>query len=125
MAELGERVAAKDAVGRYGERVAARFLVDAGMAVLDRNWRCGEGEIDIIARDGDALVICEVKTRRGDSHGSPAEAVTAAKVAQVRRLAKYWLAHSGLSTVEVRFDVVCVRPRRSGPATVEHLRGAF
>ncbi|MBG6141159.1 YraN family protein [Longispora fulva] len=118
-------MAAKDAVGRYGERVAARFLVDAGMAVLDRNWRCGEGEIDIIARDGDALVICEVKTRRGDSHGSPAEAVTAAKVAQVRRLAKYWLAHSGLSTVEVRFDVVCVRPRRSGPATVEHLRGAF
>ncbi|MEV6525486.1 YraN family protein [Longispora sp. NPDC051575] len=118
-------MAAKDGVGKYGERVAARYLLDAGMVLLERNWRCPEGEVDIIARDADTLVFCEVKTRSGDSHGTPADAVTPTKVARLRRLAKRWLAVTQLSTVEVRFDVVCVRPRRSGPATVEHLRGAF
>ena len=58
---------AKDAVGRYGEDVAARHLTEAGLVVLARNWRCREGEIDIVARDGDVLVVCEVKTRR--EHG--------------------------------------------------------
>ncbi len=58
---------AKDALGRYGEDVAARHLVDDGLVLLARNWRCAEGEIDIVARDGDVLVVCEVKTRRGDA----------------------------------------------------------
>ena len=78
---------AKDALGAYGERVAAAHLVAAGMTVLDRNWRCPIGEIDIVARDGDVLVVCEVKTRRGDGFGHPLEAVTARKAARLRRLA--------------------------------------
>ena len=63
---------AKDAVGRYGEDVAARHLTEAGLVVLERNWRCREGEIDIVARDGDVLVVCEVKTRRSTTYGTPA-----------------------------------------------------
>ena len=63
---------AKDAVGAYGERVAARWLSDAGMLVLDRNWRCASGELDIVARDGDTIVFCEVKTRRTQRFGVPA-----------------------------------------------------
>lgn len=55
---------ARGALGRYGEDLAARLLTDAGMSVLERNWRCRAGEIDIVAMDGDALVVCEVKTRR-------------------------------------------------------------
>lgn len=116
---------AKDAVGAYGERVAVSYLVDQGMSLLERNWRGTAGEIDIIARDGDALVFCEVKTRRRETFGTPAEAVVPAKVRRLRRLAAQWLSGRGLNSVEVRFDVVSVRPQRSGPATVEHLRGAF
>jgi putative endonuclease len=116
---------AKDAVGAYGERVAARHLQQAGLVVLDRNWRCQDGELDLVARDGTALVFCEVKTRRGDRHGPPAEAVVGAKAARLRRLARQWIRASGVHSDSIRFDVVSVRPQPSGPAHVEHLRGAF
>jgi putative endonuclease len=115
----------KDAVGAYGERVAARHLQQLGLVVLDRNWRCRDGELDIVARDGDALVFCEVKTRRGERHGPPAEAVVGAKMLRLRRLASQWMRATGVHPGTVRFDVVSVRPQRSGPALVEHLRGAF
>jgi putative endonuclease len=116
---------AKEAVGAYGERVAVRHLQQAGLVVLDRNWRCAQGELDIVAREGDTLVICEVKTRRGARHGTPAEAVVAAKAARLRRLAGAWIRSTGAHPDTVRFDVVSVRPQRSGRANVEHLRGAF
>jgi putative endonuclease len=116
---------AKDAVGAYGERVAAQHLAAAGLVVLDRNWRCADGELDIVARDGSTLVFCEVKTRRGDDFGTPAEAVVPAKVRRLRRLATAWMTASGVRPEEVRFDVVSVRPQRSGAARVEHLRGVF
>jgi putative endonuclease len=117
---------ASNAVGAYGERRAVDFLIhEAGMQVLDRNWRCAEGEIDIVARDGDDLVFIEVKTRRDQNFGPPAESVIATKRLRLRRLAAQWLAeHPGYSE-NVRFDVVSVlRPPR-GPAQVEHLRAAF
>jgi putative endonuclease len=118
-------VQAKDAVGAYGERVALAHLLDEGMVLLDRNWRGPSGEIDIVLRDGADLVFCEVKTRRGAAFGSPAEAVVATKVRRLRRLAAQWLAASGVRPAQVRFDVVSVRPQRSGPARVEHVRAAF
>jgi putative endonuclease len=115
-------VAAKDTVGRYGEDVAARHLAEQGLVILQRNWRCDIGEIDIVARDGSCLVVCEVKTRRTTSCGSPVEAVTPDKAARLRRLAARWLADSGLHPPEIRIDVVAVlRPPR-GAALVEHLR---
>jgi putative endonuclease len=116
---------AKDAVGAYGERVALRHLLDQGMVLLARNWRCVSGEIDAILRDGDVLVFVEVKTRRGGRFGTPAEAVVPAKAARLRRLAAQWLAQTGVHPGEVRFDVVEVLAQRSGAATVAHLRGAF
>jgi putative endonuclease len=113
----------RSAVGRYGEDVAARHLVEAGMVMLARNWRCELGEIDLVARDGSALVVCEVKTRRGLDFGTPLEAVTLRKLARLRRLAARWVAESGLHPPEVRIDVVGVLVRSSGAAVVEHLRG--
>jgi len=83
---------AKDALGRYGEDVAVRHLLDAGWQVLERNWRCRVGEIDIVARDGGVLVFCEVKTRSSALFGVPAEAVRPAKVRRIRALACHWLA---------------------------------
>lgn len=113
------------AVGAYGERLAVRHLVDSGLVVLDRNWRSGTGEVDIVARDGDVLVLCEVKTRRGFGFGTPAEAVVPEKVARLRRLAAEWLGQAGVSPREVRFDVVEVFSPRRGAPRVNHLRGAF
>lgn len=118
-------MAAKDGLGRYGEEVAARHLVDAGLAILERNWRCDLGEIDIVARDGDVLVVCEVKTRSGVGFGLPVEAVTRAKSLRLRRLAVRWLTEHDVHAPEVRFDVVGVlRPAR-GAASVHHLRGVL
>ncbi|WP_432511711.1 YraN family protein [Kineococcus sp. SYSU DK001] len=119
-------VRAQDAVGRYGERVAARWLTEAGMTVVERNWRCRRGEIDILARDGDVLVVCEVKTRRSSRAGTPAEAVTPRKLARLQDLAAEWLsARPGAAPGGVRFDVVAVVPAERGPARVEHLRGVL
>ena len=126
--------AARGALGRFGEEVAARHLIAAGLTVVARNWRCNEGEVDIVALDGDVLVICEVKTRRGVGFGTPLDAVTPAKAARLRRLASRWLAArraeaggvgDGVRYPEVRFDVVSVLRPMSGATSVEHLRGAF
>ena len=113
-----------NAVGAYGERLAARYLVESGIQILDRNWRCEQGEIDIVAMDDTCLVIVEVKTRRSLVFGSPVEAVTAVKAARLRRLAGCWLTdHRSLvdSVADIRIDVIGVlRPAR-GPAQIEHL----
>jgi putative endonuclease len=117
---------ASNAVGAYGERRAAAYLVnEAGMKVLARNWRCVEGELDIVALDAEAIVFVEVKTRRHDQFGPPAQAVVFAKRVRLRRLAAHWLAEHPIHTEEIRFDVVSVLLPRSGPALIEHLRAAF
>ena len=113
-----------NAVGAYGERLAARYLTESGLQILDRNWRCDQGEIDIVAMDDTCLVIVEVKTRRSLAYGSPVEAVTAVKAARLRRLAACWITdHRSLvdSVADVRIDVVGVLRPRSGPARIEHL----
>jgi putative endonuclease len=115
----------RQAVGAYGERLAERALVGHGMVVLARNWRCADGEVDLILRDGDDVVFCEVKTRRSATYGTPAEAVDAAKVRRLRRLAGRWLTTAGLQPHAVRFDVVAVTCPAKGAPTVDHLRAAF
>jgi putative endonuclease len=126
---MAAQMRVKDAVGRFGEQTAARYLEAAGLVILDRNWRLAagplRGELDLVARDGDALAIVEVKTRSGTGFGSPAEAVTADKARRIRRLAVAWLAaHPGQGHASIRFDVVSVLRSARG-VTVEHLRGAF
>jgi putative endonuclease len=111
------------ALGAYGERLAAAHLLEDGMAVLDRNWRCDAGEIDLVLRDGDVLVVCEVKTRSSVSCGTPQEALTPVKLARLRRLAARWMAAHDIHAGDVRIDLVAVlRPRR-GPSQVDHVRG--
>lgn len=110
-------------LGAYGESLAARHLVAQGMVVLDRNWRCEQGEIDLVLRDGDVLVICEVKTRSSVAYGTPLEAVTQAKAARLRRLAACWLRDHSVRPPDVRFDLVGILRPRSGAATLDHVRG--
>ncbi|HSV64561.1 MAG TPA: YraN family protein [Mycobacteriales bacterium] len=114
----------KDALGRYGEQVAAEHLERSGLEVVDRNWRCAEGELDIVAREGDVLVFCEVKTRSGLGFGDPAEAVVGRKAERLRRLALRWLAAHEISCRDLRFDVVTVLRTDDG-LRVRHLRAAF
>ncbi|MFJ9470124.1 YraN family protein [Streptomyces caniferus] len=112
------------ALGRYGEDLATRRLVEAGMRILDRNWRCCDGEIDIVAADGDALVICEVKTRRAGWYEHPMAAVRPEKTARLRLLAERWLEqHGGPPPGGVRIDVIGVLLPARGAPVVQHARG--
>ncbi|GAA0971438.1 Endonuclease NucS [Nocardioides aquaticus] len=115
--------ASKQALGAYGEQVALRHLVEQGMVLLDRNWRCSEGEIDLVLKDGPALVVCEVKTRSSLVCGSPQEAVGVVKLERLARLAERWREERGVHPPEVRVDVVAVLRGPRGAAQVEHVRG--
>lgn len=117
--------AAKDVLGRRGEDLAVEYLTACGLVVLDRNWRRREGELDIVATDRSRLVVIEVKTRSGHGYGLPAEAVTPAKAARIRRLTQAWLAEHRVRWCEIRFDVVAVLAPPDREPTVEHYEGAF
>jgi putative endonuclease len=114
-----------DELGRRGEDLAADYLAGTGLVVLSRNWRCREGEVDLIATDGQRLVVCEVKTRSGTGYGEPSEGVTPAKAARIRRVTAAWLRAYRVGWCEIRFDVLAVLCPQNGPVTVEHLQGAF
>lgn len=114
---------AKDAVGRYGEDVAEAHVRGRGWQVLERNWRCRDGELDLVALDGDELVAVEVKTRRSTTYGHQAEAVTAVKLARVRRLTALWLTAHDVHPRSVRVDVIAVLLPRRGAAQIDHLEG--
>lgn len=114
------------ALGSWGEDVAVRHLLTAGYVVLARNWRCREGELDVVAQRDRVLVFVEVKTRSGPAYGDPAEAVTAVKARRIRLLAARWLVDARpQGSFDLRFDVVGVVRQSSGPPVVTHLQGCF
>lgn len=115
---------ARSSLGRDGEDAAERLYRKLGFRVLERNYRCKGGEIDLIARRGPVLVFCEVKARRTDRWGEPAEAVQYAKQARLRRLAAQWLSERRPGAVDIRFDVVSVIVRRER-TFVRHIPDAF
>ena len=104
--------AGRQRLGRSGEERAARWYVAQGYAVLARNWRCRDGELDLIVARGSTLVVCEVKARSSLAYGHPAEAVTAAKQRRIRGLAARWLAEGDppFRPDVIRFDVAAVLP---------------
>lgn len=110
-------------LGRYGEQVALHRLTALGMVVLDRNWRGPSGELDLVLRDGDTLVICEVKTRTTIDYGHPLEAVSVSKANRLRRLAAQWIQAHGVHPGDVRIDLVGVLQSGRGAAQIEHLKG--
>lgn len=113
----------KDLLGQQGEQLAAKFLTDAGLSVLELNWRCSLGEIDIVALDGRTLVVCEVKTRSGVRFGTPLEAITRQKACRLRKLAVAWVRAHGLVFDQIRIDVVGVLRAAPGEFRIEHVRG--
>ncbi|PZF84116.1 YraN family protein [Jiangella anatolica] len=114
----------KDGIGAYGEQVAAEHLERAGFVVIERNWRCDIGEIDIVALDGATVVVCEVKTRSGLGFGSGLDAVTPEKLARQYRLARRWLESAGRADAQLRIDVIAVHRRGRHEPQIVHVRGA-
>ncbi|HYP21975.1 MAG TPA: YraN family protein [Actinomycetota bacterium] len=115
---------ARSMLGRRGEDAACDLYRRLGYRVVERNYRAGRGEVDVVARRGDTVVFCEVKTRRSDEWGVPAEAVDRGKQARLRKLAAAWLAERRPGYVDVRFDVVSVIVR-GDRADVTHVADAF
>jgi putative endonuclease len=112
-------------LGERGEDAAAAYLERAGMTIVERNWRCPAGEIDIVALDDRTIVLCEVKTRRTAAKGSPEEAITPAKRRRYAKLAAAYLQSSGIEPVNVRFDVVTLLVIAEDRALLRHHRAAF
>ena len=114
-------------VGIAGEDLAAAELERQGMVILDRNWRCGVGEIDIVAMDrrgqSGSLVFCEVKCRTGFGFGAPLEAITYAKARRLRQLAAEWLAAHNVTAKRVRIDAIGVVLLPNSEPQISHLRG--
>jgi putative endonuclease len=112
--------------GIWAERVAARRLEDEGYRVLEANYRCREGEIDLVAVDGNALVFVEVKARRGTGYGAPSAAVDSAKQRKLARAAIHYLAERRPRAASLRFDVVTVLvDGASAEPRIDLIRGAF
>ena len=117
---MGDGSRRNAALGRYGEERAAAYYRAHGYAVLERNWRCPAGEVDLICARGRTLVVCEVKARSRLTHGNPLEAVTRAKQLRLRRLAAAYLRSQDRHWSEVRFDAAAVLGR-----TLHVVEGAF
>lgn len=111
-------------LGLYGERLAGKYLESIGYEILERNWRCNVGEIDLIARDKARYVFVEVKTRNGNGFGHPLEAITEAKLSRLRKLVSEWCRARQLSGIDVRIDAVSVQVDK-GRVQLEHLKQVF
>lgn len=110
--------------GKEGEELAVAFLVEKGFEIVERNYRYGKGELDLIAREKDFLVFIEVKWRESLEYGLPEEAVTKKKMAQIRKIAEAYLAEKAISDENIRFDVVAIL-FMNNEVTINHYENAF
>ena len=110
-------------LGTQGEELAAHFLEDAGYAVLERNWRCTIGELDIVAEHAGSIIGVEVKTRSSMSFGHPAEAVNPVKLRRISRLTRRWCVEHRRNPNTVRVDVVAILMAAGRQPQIEHLIG--
>jgi putative endonuclease len=113
------------ALGATGEDLASAWYAERGYHVLDRNWRCRDGEIDLVVATSSVVVFCEVKTRRSAAFGAPFEAVTVTKQRRLRVLAAQWLVEHPQRGKDLRFDVASVYAPRDGQPRVEVIQAAF
>lgn len=113
----------KDVLGKDGEQAAVDYLTGCGFRILDRNWRCAAGELDIVAVERHVFVVCEVKTRSGPGYGTPLEAVGPRKQRRLRGLAVAWLTAHGIRFEQIRVDVVGLVREATGGFAIEHIRG--
>lgn len=118
------RVDPRRTLGSDGEALVATWYENRGYRVVDRNWRCRDGELDLVVRGDGVVVFCEVKTRSSTAFGI-AEAVTSAKSRRIRRLATQWLAARRVRAPEIRFDVAAVLARPGHTPEIDVIESAF
>ncbi len=119
------RAVGKRATGVRGEDLACQLLERQGYRIVERNWRCRTGEVDVVAQDGATWVFAEVKTRRGRSVENPEEAVSRAKVGRLADLAATWLCEHGLTDADWRIDLVAIELDRAGDVRSAHIARAL
>ena len=112
-------------IGELGESIATTFLKGVGFSIVERNFTCVCGELDIIARDGRSIVFVEVKCRKNKAYGPPQLAVTPFKQRQISKAALVWLSKRRLYDAEARFDVVAIVLHEHDLPEIEHIRNAF
>lgn len=117
-------MAQKQILGKYGEDLAAQYLTDRGYKIVDRNWRCSLGEIDLVAFYHGRFIFVEVKTRNGTAFGHPFEAITPIKVSRMRKLVAQWCSSNQKAGVNVRLDAIAVLVT-GGRVAIEHLKQVF
>jgi len=115
----------KQHTGNKGEDYTCDFLVEKNFKIIERNYRYGHGEIDIVAKDKNVLVFVEVKTRKNLEFGEPISAITRGKQRQIRKIAEAYLIEHGISDIDCRFDVVGVLLRGNERAKLDHIENAF
>lgn len=112
-------------LGRWGEERAAEYLHEKGLNIVEHNYRCPIGEMDLIAHQDDTLVFVEIKTRRSLNFGLPAESVTFKKQRKYLKIAQYYMKEKGIADVNCRFDVVEVMVTPDGSCQFNHIINAF
>lgn len=112
-------------LGQKGERAAASFLENRGLTILDRNWKCSYGEVDIVAKEEDTLIFCEVKTRRSSAAGFPEESVTLAKQKRYSRIAGVYTSRFEEEYTNIRFDVIAIFVLTDSQALLRYIKNAF
>lgn len=122
---MNSRGARNQSLGKLGEELAAAFLQRKGYRILERNYRCRCGEVDVVAKDGKSIVFVEVKTRRSQCCGDPQQSVTLFKQSQISRAAQTWLAANNLQDASARFDVVAISLDESDRPRIDHIENAF
>jgi putative endonuclease len=125
MKPVEKKTGANQMVGSQGEELAVTFLEKQGYALLERNYRCKGGEVDIIARDAKTVVFVEVKTRRTSSYGVPQLAVTPFKQRQIMKAALTWLASHRKLEAPARFDVIAITIQGDREPVFDHIKNAF
>lgn len=123
--ELKNRRLSNKELGRMGENAGARYLRSRGYTILQRNWRCEAGEVDIVAQDENYLIFVEVKTRRSHELGYPAEAVTYERKKRYEKIASHYLHSFDLDFLPVRFDVLSIEVTHDNRAHIRHYIDAF
>lgn len=111
-------------LGQWGEQVAADYLQNKGYEILERDWKSGHRDLDIVARDGNTLVIVEVKTRRNRLFTDPEMAVDYRKISNLRQAANHFVKRYAID-LDVRFDIVTVTGTPDATAEIEHIEDAF
>ncbi|GAM11431.1 hypothetical protein OR1_03747 [Geobacter sp. OR-1] len=125
MKPVEKRPGPNQRVGSQGEDLATAFLEWQGYVILERNYRCKGGEVDIVAKEGKTVVFVEVKTRRTASYGVPQLSVTPFKQRQIMKASLTWLASHRQLEAPARFDVIAIILHGDGEPAFDHIRNAF